>query len=80
MAERDDPACRRCDACDDRDGTETARADGEVGDETGAVRVAIAWADLARADYEALWRQTAAFADVARELREIVRGDHPDLR
>lgn len=35
------------------------------------------WADLATADYEAMWRQATEFADVARELRDIVRGIHP---
>lgn len=80
MAERDDTPCGWCDeGDDDRDGTDAGRADGEPGDERGDVRVAIAWADLTRADYETLWRQTEAFASVARELRAIIRGHYPDM-
>jgi len=63
-----------------RDGPDGGRADGEAEEEMGDVRMAIAWADLTRADYEVMWRQTAAFEEVARELRAIVRGRHPDMR
>lgn len=33
-------------------------------------------ADLSLAADETMWRQTAEFADVARELRDIIRGIH----
>ncbi len=77
LAEREDISRRRRDGCDE---TDTGRVDGEAGNAADDVRVTIAWADLTRADYKALWHQTEAFADVARELREIIRGHYPDLR
>jgi len=48
------------------------------GDATGGpMWWSFAWSDLTPADYEVMGRQATQFADVARELRAIVRGIHP---
>ncbi len=51
--------------------------DGDGRGADGCTTWGLAWTDLAPADYEAMWRQAAEFAAVARELRAIVRGGHP---
>lgn len=81
MANRDDLPCQRRDARDeDPDRTDSEQVSSETGDGAVAARVSIVWADLTRADYEALWQQSNAFKELARELRAIVRGCHPDVR